>query len=146
MKEKEADAICHHRECDFQNFFDGMEKMYVEIQLTISNRPLTIAHSSNSNGAIQSLESNRELSSKAPFVLGKVGCEIAKAKDMENHDMSKYNVDSLGNGVPYARRKHEDSMVSKVPSFGNESLFKGLKVLLAEEDLVNQKVAKYDEN
>ncbi|GLJ04637.1 hypothetical protein SUGI_0000330 [Cryptomeria japonica] len=141
MTENEADAVSLHEECDSQNVFYGMKKMYVGNQCTISNEPLRIAHSSYSNGTIQSLEENRELSSKSSSVLSKVECEITKAKDMENHDMSKYKGDSLINGVSYARRKHEDSVASSVPSFGNESLFKGLKVLLAEDNLVNQKVA-----
>ncbi|KAH9327790.1 hypothetical protein KI387_007968, partial [Taxus chinensis] len=141
MSQKEADAVCLNEEVNSQNVLCGMERIYVCDGKTKFNEHLPLARSSHCNGAIQSLESNGELSSKSSLVLGRVECEISEAKNMENHDMSKYNGDSLIKSVPYAARKYEDSVAIRVSSPGNEVIFRGLKVLLAEDNLVNQKVA-----
>eukprot|EP01018_Ginkgo_biloba_P021059 Gb_14276 [translate_table: standard] len=99
------------------------------------------AHSADCNAAAQRLESNRDLASKPSFGLVKVGNGIPKDGDMQDHNISKHVGELLSKPVSYAGAKHEDSLASSLEDPGKQALFRGLKVLLAEDNLVNQKVA-----
>lgn len=142
MTEQGADSLCRNEKAVYQNIScNGEWRIDVGNGSRQCNNYSSPAHSSYCNGATQGLESNGEISSKSSLALAKVENGIHKDRDMENHNILKHNGVSLSKSISYAGGKHEDS-VGHVPETPvNQASFRGMKVLLAEDNLVNQKVA-----
>lgn len=142
MTEQGADALCRNEEAVYHNVScSGEWRIDIGNRSRQCNDFSSLPHSSYCNGAIQGLESNGELSSKSSLTLAKVENGICKHRDMENNNILKHNGVSFSKSISYAGGKHEESVGNMPETPVNQASFRGMKVLLAEDNLVNQKVA-----
>lgn len=142
MKEQGVNEICHNEEDVYHNISrNGEWKIDVGDGSRECNDHSSLVNSSNCNGASQGLEYNGELSSESSLALATVANGIHKDRDMENNNILKHSVVSSSKSISYAGGKHEDSVGYMPETPVSQASFRGMKVLLAEDNLVNQKVA-----